>query len=416
MQKSIHASSQSLRSTLRGLAGRLLGSPRAPQSPPAAPAAPASIKPLIDDPATGNEAVRLLIFADGPGATQTISFVMPLAKARASGRLRLRMVSEADFESMTPAQADDLAETVMADFAPTHVIVSRFGGGGAAGIAAACRRRALPYVMHLDDNLFAVPEALGASKFKKYNDPARLGRLRLLCERASVIYASTAELARQLGAMNFTPPVVAGNIYCSPPATPAAYTPPETPVIGYMGTAGHAADLDMIVPAITRVLEQHPQARFETFGSIKMPKALAAKFGDRVQARPAAASYLEFIALFQAMNWTCGLAPLEDTPFNACKANTKFIEYTVAGMPCIASDTVVYRRSLADGRGLLAQTQEDWFSAMDTLIRDPSKAAQMLETAQSALETNWSLEALRVQLESICNLPRDLHLQAATAG
>ncbi|MFN7166876.1 MAG: hypothetical protein ACK4NV_07525 [Pannonibacter sp.] len=405
-----------MRSTLRGLAARLPGSPRTEKPATTEASLSVLIDPLIDDPTTGSETVRLLIFADGPGATQIISFILPLEKARASGRLRIKMLCEANFEGMTPARADDLAEATVAHFVPTHVIVSRFGGGGAAGIVSACRRRGLPFVMHLDDNLFAVPEGLGASKFKKYNDPARLGRLRLLCQRAAVIYASTEELARQLTAMDFSPAVVAGRIYCSPPAAPVAYAPPPTPVIGYMGTAGHAADLDMIVPAISGILEQHPKARFETFGSIKMPKALASEFGDRVQARPAAASYLQFISLFQELNWTCGLAPLEDTPFNACKANTKFIEYTVAGMPCIASDTIVYRQSLAQGRGLLARTPADWFDAMNLLISDRVNAAKIVEAAQSALEHNWSSEAHLVQLESICNLPPDLHVRAETAG
>jgi len=422
MQKATKAPGPGVGSTLRTLSSRFFRAPlsSSSQGAPAATAArtkPASaVAPLIDDLDTGTADVRLLIFADGPGATQIISFDLPLRKEREAGRLRLRMLSEADFQCATAPDADELAETVISDFDPTHVIVSRFGDMGTSGIVTACQRRGLPFVMHLDDNLFAVPEALGASKFRKYNDPARLGRLRLLCERAQTIYASTAELGRQISALGFTTPVVAGEIYCSAPAIPVPYTPPATPVIGYMGTAGHAADLDMIVPAIVRILEKYPDARFETFGSIKMPKTLAKTFGERVAARPAAASYLEFVQLFQTMNWTCGLAPLQDTRFNACKANTKFIEYTVAGMPCIASDTIVYRDSLAEGRGLLARTPEDWFDAMESIINNPIGAHSMLEKAQSALHSNWSADALRDQLIRICNLPAALRALDQPSG
>ena len=369
---------------------------------------PAVFSPLLDDADAAGAPVRLLVFADGPGATQTISFDLPLEAARRASAIRLTILSEADFAGLNPAAADAAALAALEQYDPTHVIVSRFGGPGASGIATACERRGLPFVMHLDDNLFEVPAALGAAKFNKYNEPARQARMRLLCERSSVIYASTGELARQLSARGFKPPVEAGEMYCAAPCLPAPHAPSEPPVIGYMGTSGHASDLEMIVPAISAVLQAHPGARFETFGSIKMPKSLQAEFAGRTSARPAAGSYREFIAAFQAMRWSVGLAPLEDTPFNACKANTKFIEYAVAGIPCVASDTAVYQATVAGGRGLLARTTEQWTGAVNQLLSDPDKARAMVEVAQVDLADRWSQARLLAQLVRITGLPESL--------
>ena len=369
---------------------------------------PVVFSPLLDDAAAAGAPVRLLVFADGPGATQTISFDLPLEAARRAGAVRLTILSEADFAGFNPSAADAAAHTALEQYDPTHVIVSRFGGPGASGIATACERRGQPFVMHLDDNLFEVPAALGAAKFNKYNEPARQARMRLLCERASVIYASTAELARHLSARCFKPPVEAGEMYCAAPCPPAAYAPSDPPVIGYMGTSGHAADLEMIVPAIRAALQAHPAARFETFGSIKMPKSLQAEFAGRTAARPAAGSYREFIEAFQAMSWSVGLAPLEDTPFNACKANTKFIEYAVAGIPCVASDTAVYQATAAGGRGLLAQTTAQWTRAINQLLTDPDKARAMVDAAQADLSARWSQARLLAQLVRITGLPEAL--------
>lgn len=381
--------------------------------PPAPPrvvvsAPPAPFAPLLHDAGNGAASVRILVFADGPGATQTISFDLPLLRARARGAVQLTILSEADFANLNGADADARALDAFTQYDPTHVIVSRFGGPGASGIVSACEKRGQGYVMHLDDNLFEVPEALGAAKFNKYNEPARQARMRLLCERATAIYASTGELARQLEIRGFATPVRAGVMYCAAPCPPVSYSPASPPVIGYMGTSGHARDLEMVAPAIAQVLRAFPETRFETFGSIKMPKSLAAEFGERTAARPAAGSYREFIEAFQAMSWSVGLAPLEATPFNACKANTKFIEYTVAGIPCVASDTIVYKASLADGRGLLAGPVQEWGDAISQLLREPQTARKLVETAQADLAERWSQARLLEQLVNICNLPKVL--------
>lgn len=394
----------------RKVSGLFSGAP-SPSPLPLPIRAPVTAKPfapLLHDAGNSAAAIRILVFADGPGATQIISFDLPLLPARESGKVQLTILSEADFEHLSGPDANQRAHNALSQYDPTHVIVSRFGGRGASGIVSACEKRGQSFVMHLDDNLFEVPEALGPAKFKKYNAPDRLARMRLLCERASTVYASTEELARQLETLGLSTPISAGAMYCAAPCAPVPYAPAAPAVIGYMGSSGHAQDLEMIVPAIAEVLREYPQVRFETFGSIKMPKALQAEFSGRVSARPAAGSYREFMSAFQAMSWSVGLAPLESNPFNGCKANTKFIEYTVAGMPCVASDSIVYQSSLAGGRGILASTEQEWREAIRQLLGNPEMARKMVETAQDDLKTRWSQARLLEQLVDICNLPKSL--------
>ena len=281
------------------------------------------LMPLINDPPAPNALATVLVFADGNGATQRISFELPLEGPRKAGLVRLVMLSESDFDQGSPIVANQRAAKAIHDLDPTHVIVSRFGGQGATGIIKACQERNQSFIMHLDDNLFSVPEAVGQSKSEKYQNPGRRSRLRLLCERASKVYASTAELARQLVEMGISTPVKAGRIYCAGLGEGVPFRERAEPIIGYMGTSGHAADLEAIVPTIRSIMNHNPAVSFETFGSIKMPRLLQKVFPDRVQAHSATSSYQEFLDKFADMGWTCGLAPLEDNKFNACKANTK---------------------------------------------------------------------------------------------
>jgi len=361
-------------------------------------ARPHALTPLIEDPEHASAPIRLLVLADGSGATQIISFDLPFRGLRDFGQMQLLMVQEGDFETLTPQLAEAAIRGVFDRFRPTHVVVSRFGGNGAAGIPKAARAHGLGYVMHLDDNLFTVPMELGKAKFDRYNDPKRKNRLRLLCERAQQIYVSTGPLKAQLDAMGFLPEIRAGGIYCAAPIAPVAYKPRiGSRVFGYMGTSGHAADLDMVAPVIADVLNALPDVRFETFGSIKAPASLKTAFGDRVRETKAASSYLGFLEIFQKMGWQLGIAPLLDTPFNACKADTKFVEYTLAGMPVVASNLPLYHSIAADGRGRLATTAEDWKTAILGLLNDEPSAQAMVARAQDYVVSAYSMEKLRAQ-------------------
>lgn len=367
------------------------------------------ISPLVEDPSTGSEIATVLVFADAGGATQRISFEFPLEAARKAGFVRLIMVSEADFEIGGPTRSNARVEQVFEKYQPTHVIVSRFAGKGTNGIINASRKRGIEFLVHLDDNLFQIPRSVGPTKFAKYNDPARQSRLRLLCERASRIYASTEELGRQLKSIGISSEIVSGRMYCAPIAQPAPFSQSSNPIIGYMGTSGHADDLALVVPVIRSIMNHNPNVSFETFGSIKMPKLLAKKFPDRVRARAAAGSYREFMEHFSKLGWTCGLAPLRDNPFNACKANTKFIEYTQAGIPCVASASIVYENIMSESVGVLASSQDEWREGIIKIIKNQAHAASLVEGAQQKVFSEWTMNVLRKQLTTIAKLPNKIN-------
>lgn len=366
------------------------------------------ISPLVEDASCGKEIATVLVFADAGGATQRISFEFPLEAARKAGLVRLIMLSEADFDVGRPAQADERVEQVFQKYQPTHVIVSRFAGTGTAGIIDASSKRGLDLLVHLDDNLFQIPKSVGPTKFEKYSDPARLSRLRLLCERSSRIYVSTDELGRQLKSLGISSEIIAGKVYCAPILEPAPFKCTPNPIIGYMGTSGHADDLELVVPIVRSIMNHNPNVSFETFGSIKMPKLLAKMFPDRVRAQPAAGSYSDFLKQLSALGWTCGLAPLRDNAFNACKANTKFIEYTQAGIPCVASASIVYANIISEDAGVLASSNEEWRDGIVKIIKNQTYAASLVEAAQKRVFAEWTMESLRNQLIDIAKLPEKI--------
>lgn len=351
----------------------------------------------MNQPPGSPSSTRLLVISDGrhgPTATQKISFGQPFEGIAGEASLQVH------FQAHEPNRA--VIARIFQAHRPDVLVLSRYTselGGDWIGLA---RAAGIPVLFHIDDDLLSVPESLGEAKYTAYNQPARLKALRENIEGSDLFYVSTEELARRFRDHGIETPIIAGEIYCSvDPRDIGASSPPATgPVIGYMGTAGHSEDLGGVIPAICQVMEAVPMLRFELFGTIPMPAELG-QFGSRVCHLPPVRDYSKFTAYLKTLGWWIGLAPLQDNVFNRCKADTKWVEYTLAGMAVVASDLPTYHRACADGAGILAKSSRDWSNALLTLLARPHQRSCMVSIAQDKLRESYNNERLRRQIESV---------------
>ena len=341
---------------------------------------------------------RILIVADGKSgitATQDISFLQPY-KTLAEGERAPDFTIAPHFE-----RGSDMRDLI-ARTRPDLVILSRYTAANGIDWADIAHKAGRPVLYHIDDDLLAVPMSLGEAKYRHYNDPVRLAALRANIEAADMVYVSTGPLKERFAAHHIKTPVVAGDIYCAvdPEAVGALAAPANGPVIGYMGTGGHSADLAMVMPAIVELMERIAQLQFEVFGTIKMPEELK-RFGPRARHLPPVADYSDFLPSLRSLGWWVGLAPLEDNEFNRCKADTKWVEYSLAGMASVASDLPVYARAAEGGSALLAGESEAWREAILSLLLDRALRARTVKKAQDKLLRTYSHAALRAQLDKV---------------
>jgi glycosyltransferase involved in cell wall biosynthesis len=74
-----------------------------------------------------------------------------------------------------------------------------------------------------------------------------------------------------------------------------------------------------------------------------------------------------------------GIMPLQDDAFQRGKCGCKLLQYMAAGLPAVASPVGVNTRLLAEGRGFLARSFDDWGDALarvrDRSVRDARGAA-----------------------------------------
>lgn len=341
---------------------------------------------------------RILIIADGKGgitATQDISFLQPYKKMPEGEAAPL--ITIAPHLERGSDMRDLIART-----RPDIVILSRYTAPNGVQWADIARKSGRPILYHIDDDLLAVPMSLGEAKYRHYNDPVRLAALKANIEAADMVYVSTGPLKERFADHHIRTPVVAGDIYCAvdPDEVGALAAPANGPVIGYMGTGGHSADLAMVLPAVCELMDRLPQLQFEVFGTIKMPDELK-RFGKRARHLPPVADYSDFLPTLRSLGWWVGLAPLEDNSFNRCKADTKWVEYSLAGMATVASDLPVYARAGANGSALLAGSTEQWHDAILALLLDPDLRARTIRKAADKLTRTYNHAALRAQLDKL---------------
>lgn len=344
---------------------------------------------------------RILFFASTNLPTLQIAFGKPLAPLVAAGEtvfhhaFEQAMASELGASS-TPETRSRWIEAQFDRADPDLVVACRYGGPGAKSIVRTCEDRGIPLIYHVDDDLLHVPREFGETKYRYHNAPARLESVRYLMDHADLVYCATAELRRRFRELGFRQPMAAGPLYCS---AEVLKRPVERPVrvIGYMGF-DHAHDFRVALPGLVAVLRRHPGIRFELFGRIPVPAELDA-FGARVRTIPPVEKYGDFMTSFAALDWDIGIAPLADTVFNRCKANTKWAEYTSVGAAVVATRGMIYDRCGADGCARLVE--DGWADTLEDLIADPAARCAQVLRAQARLEAEFGVDRLRRQVLAV---------------
>jgi len=133
-------------------------------------------------------------------------------------------------------------------------------------------------------------------------------------------------------------------------------------VISYLpGTRSHDRDFALIAEPLTRFLRAHPEVQLAVTGPLNFRLDLPE---DQIVHRDKV-PFASFAQQFAGV-WV-NLAPLEDTPFNACKSALKAIEAGYWGIPTICSPNPDYARLSAAG-ALPAVEGKGWFDWLERLL------------------------------------------------
>ncbi len=349
---------------------------------------------------------RLLVVANAHLPTVQVCLERPLKKLVESGELAMTLLTETRLKQVSATlshrEMRQWINRALDQFDPGTVVFSRYSGPFSSEIVDWARERSVPIIYHIDDDLLGVPLSLGERKHAYHNAPERLSAVRSLLGSADLVYASTEVLRQRL--LEYLPEltVIAGPINASGYAMRAP-RPGRARKFGYVASADHSPNLEMILPAIEGVLDRNADISFELFGSIPVPAPLE-RFGNRITRVEPIADYEAFLEALCERQWEIGICPLVPTDFNRTKSNNKWIEYTAAGIATVASGGMAYDQCCSGGAGILASDLDEWRWAIDRLIADDGERTAMVKRAQDRLQSDYGIAAHRQQIMDIVQL------------
>lgn len=265
------------------------------------------------------------------------------------------------------------------------------------------RDRGICLIYTLDDNLLDLNEEAPWEAFPSHEQ--RLA-IRHLSREADGIIVSTPNLQQRFSRLNqcvlTVPNALDERLFQR--SSSAKPNPSRRPIrIGYMGTRTHTSDLLMILAPLRAFLRKHEKdvilELVGVYSDTRLEQCFAGypvrfvDVGDSVD-------YLKFIPWAQKnMGWDFAIAPLEDSEFNSCKSDIKFLDYAMLGIPGIFSAVSSYETTVEHKKTgwLCGNSSEEWSEALETLYSDASLRQSLKEAATAYVTEHRTLEHCAVQ-------------------
>ncbi|SFM74906.1 glycosyltransferase [Thermodesulforhabdus norvegica] len=162
-------------------------------------------------------------------------------------------------------------------------------------------------------------------------------------------------------------------------------------VIGFGGTPTHEADIQVIIPAIKRLIRKYGnKILFHFVGCI--PEDL--RTWPQVEYYTFVRNYYGYVRWLKRASWDIAVVPLRTCKFNMCKSNIKFLEYSVCRVPSIYSRIDPYANSIVEFEtGILCEeSYEVWYDAIDELINNVSLREKISKNAYEYVMDKYLLE------------------------
>ena len=157
--------------------------------------------------------------------------------------------------------------------------------------------------------------------------------------------------------------------------------------IGYFsGSITHNDDFDMIRPALIKILKKYPDTSLHLVGELDLPEELK-PFKKQIVVAP----FTEWEKLpFLIASVDINLAPITVSIFNEAKSENKWTEAALVKVPTVASAIGAFKAAIINNEtGLLCETVDDWYEALEKLILNQKERKRLAENAYRYVVKNY---------------------------
>jgi glycosyltransferase involved in cell wall biosynthesis len=156
--------------------------------------------------------------------------------------------------------------------------------------------------------------------------------------------------------------------------------------IGWAGGTSHLGDMVTIEVPMRNVLDKNPDVDMHFMGIDLSPLV---KHPSQCRFTPWEPKVPDY---YKGIDFDIAIAPSEDTLFNRSKTWIRALEMGALGIPIVAQNRLPYSDYVIDGKtGFLVDTEEEWETALNTLIMDADMRAEMGAAAREQASA-WTIE------------------------
>lgn len=237
------------------------------------------------------------------------------------------------------------------------------------------KKRGLPTVYEISDNFLALPPWVPFRRW--FQDPANLATTFQLIRMSDGVQGVSEFLLEQFGFLHDRRLVFENQVMDLPPLRPKSGSPF---VIGWAGSLGHTHDIARIAPPILEICQNRKDVRFAFMGNREQYERVFGREPQPAFSYREPGSLEDYYAFLEGLD--IGLAPLDDTAYNLCRSDVKFLEYASRGAVPVLSDLGPYRTHVVHGQnGFLFQDPASLSRLLDALLNDPERVMQVRENA-----------------------------------
>lgn len=372
----------------------------------------------FSDPLGLGPPVRLLVVADRFGRAQEAAFLEPLGRWREAGAAAVRVIEERALDALRADGGEDAVraflERQFLEVRPTALVLSRYAGRERLPLIGLADAYGLPLTVHLDEDLFEAPIALGAETYRRLRHPRRVHELFRLVEAADLVQVATPELGAVVSERFPGKSWIATHDVIGPgpdllPRGARAKTARDEIRIAFMGSQARAFDFELAAPALMSLVRREPRARLYLLGEVG-DTPVGRDFGDLATRLPLPADHAAARRQLADRDIDIGLCPLRASTFNDCRAPGDWADFTAAGVPVIASANAAHTR-LAGEDALALCADDGWGEVLGLLATAPERRSLLVEAARRVLERDHSAAAMErrvLDLLALANAPMSM--------